>query len=118
MIAAYREPARTQMQQLIASVGQGVPAALADITTLGRTLKKRVDDVLAYYDRPGTPTAPPKRSTAGSNTSATPPSASATSPLHRQITPGDRQLQTPTTPSTVKCHTVTTARGMRLRRKA
>ena len=46
--------------------------------------------------------ARPRRSTGGWNTSAEARSGSATSPLHRQVTPGDRRLQTPTTPSIVK----------------
>ena len=62
MIAAYREPdrarARTSMQQLINSISHGVPAALSEVTTLGRTLKKRAADVLAYFDRPGTSNGP------------------------------------------------------------
>ena len=62
MIAAYREPDRTRgralMTSLIASVSQGVPTALSEVITLGRTLKKRADDVLAYFDRPGTSNGP------------------------------------------------------------
>ena len=62
MIAAYREPDRTTgralMTSLIASVSHGVPAALTEVITLGRTLKKRADDVLAYFDRPGTSNGP------------------------------------------------------------
>ena len=62
MIAAYREPDRTRgralMTRLIASVSHGVPAALSEVITLGRTLKKRADDVLAYFDRPGTSNGP------------------------------------------------------------
>ena len=62
MIAAYREPdrakARTMMQALIDKVSSGVPAALTEIITLGRTLKKRATDVLAYFDRPGTSNGP------------------------------------------------------------
>ena len=62
MIAAYREPDRTRgralMTSLIASVSHGVPAALSEVITLGRTLKKRADDVLAYFDRPGTSNGP------------------------------------------------------------
>src|SRR4051795_9553501 len=58
MITAYREPDRKQgrrlMEQLIASVTSGVPTALTEITRLGRTLKQRAADVLAYFDRPGT----------------------------------------------------------------
>ncbi len=52
MIAAYREPDRTRgralMTSLIASVSHGVPAELSEVITLGRTLKKRADDVLAW----------------------------------------------------------------------
>ena len=62
MIAAYREPDRKQgrqlMEQLIASVTSRVPTALTEITRLGRTLKQRARDVLAYFDRPGTSNGP------------------------------------------------------------
>ena len=37
-------------------------------------------DVLAYFDRPGTSNGPTEAINAASNTSAAPPSASATSP--------------------------------------
>ena len=62
MIAAYREPDRAKgrelMVKLIESVSHGVPKALIELTTLGRTLKQRADDVLAYFDRPGTSNGP------------------------------------------------------------
>ena len=62
MITAYRAPDRTAgralMTQLITSVSSGVPAALEEVRTLGRTLKKRATDVLAYFDRPGTSNGP------------------------------------------------------------
>lgn len=62
MIAAYREPdrskARELMLKLVESISRGVPAALVEVLTLGRTLKKRTDDVLAYFDRPGTSNGP------------------------------------------------------------
>jgi transposase len=62
MIAAYRHEDRRHgrelMVKLIDSVSHGVPAALVEVITLGRTLKKRVDDVLAYFDRPGTSNGP------------------------------------------------------------
>lgn len=62
MIAAYREPDRSKgralMATLIESVSHGVPAVLTEIVTLGRTLKKRAADVLAYFDRPGTSNGP------------------------------------------------------------
>ncbi|WP_454085403.1 ISL3 family transposase [Georgenia sp. Marseille-Q6866] len=62
MITAYRQPdraaGRTVMTQLITSLSSGVPAALHEVRTLGRTLKKRAADVLAYFDRPGTSNGP------------------------------------------------------------
>ena len=62
MIAAYREPDRTRgrelMAKLIESISHGVPGALTEVITLGRTLKKRAADVLAYFDRPGTSNGP------------------------------------------------------------
>ena len=62
MIAAYREQDRRRgrelMVKLIDSVSHGVPKALTEVITLGRTLKKRADDVLAYFDRPGTSNGP------------------------------------------------------------
>jgi transposase len=62
MIGAYREPDRAKgrqlMSNLIDALGRGVPAALTELITLGRTLKKRAEDVLAYFDRPGTSNGP------------------------------------------------------------
>ena len=62
MIAAYRDPDRARgrqlMAQLIDSVSHGVPAVLTELTRLGRTLKRRAADVLAYFDRPGTSNGP------------------------------------------------------------
>ena len=61
-VAAYRHPdrvtGRAMMTDLITKVDHGVPAGLSEITTLGRTLKKRSADVLAYFDRPGTSNGP------------------------------------------------------------
>ena len=47
-----RAAGRTLMLNSIESVSHGVPAALTELATLGRTLKKRAADVLAYFDRP------------------------------------------------------------------
>ena len=62
MITAYRETDRTRgrrlMYQLIESLSHGVPAALSELRKLGRTLKRRAADVLAYFDRPGTSNGP------------------------------------------------------------
>ena len=62
MIAAYRHEdprhGRELMAKLIDSISNGVPRALTEVITLGRTLKKRAGDVLAYFDRPGTSNGP------------------------------------------------------------
>ena len=62
MITAYREPDRRKgrelMQKLIGSLSDGVPKALSEVITLGRTLQQRAGDVLAYFDRPGTSNGP------------------------------------------------------------
>ena len=62
MIVAYREPdrrhARQLMQAVIDSLSAGVPKALKELARLGRTLKRRAVDVLAYFDRPGTSNGP------------------------------------------------------------
>ena len=62
MIAAYRHPDRTKgralLSKLIDTLRRGVPTALTELVTLGRTLHRRADDVLAYFDRPGTSNGP------------------------------------------------------------
>ena len=62
MIAAYREPARGDgkklMVKLIDSLKTGVPAGLAELKKLGGTLNRRDEDILAYFDRPGTSNGP------------------------------------------------------------
>ncbi len=61
-IAAYRDPDRTAgkatMSTLITTIARGVPPGLAEVARLGRTLSKRADDVLAFFDRPGTSNGP------------------------------------------------------------
>ncbi|WP_300268538.1 ISL3 family transposase [Microbacterium sp.] len=62
MISAYRDSdraaGRKAMQGVIDAVSRGVPAALVELRRLGRTLKKRAADVLAYFDQPGTSNGP------------------------------------------------------------
>ncbi|MET4095068.1 hypothetical protein ABIB51_001994 [Arthrobacter sp. UYCu712] len=62
VITAYREPDGSQgkqlMQALIDAVTAGVPEALTEVIPLGRTLKRRAGDILAYFDRPGTSNGP------------------------------------------------------------
>ena len=62
MIAAYRDPDRARgrqaMTKIIEAVSYGVPAALFELRRLGRTMKQRAADILAYFDRPGTSNGP------------------------------------------------------------
>nr|WP_239543481.1 transposase [Glutamicibacter nicotianae] len=62
MIAAYRHEDRQRgrelMEKLITDLSAGVPKVLTELTTLGRTLKKRAADVIAYFERPGTSNGP------------------------------------------------------------
>ncbi len=62
IVAAYREPdknkAKEMMRAVIDSVSNGVPALLKEIRRLGRTLKQRAADILAFFDRPGTSNGP------------------------------------------------------------
>ena len=57
MISAYREPDRQRgrnlMTDLIAAISSGVPKDLVQVIRLGRTIKQRAQDVLAYFQRPG-----------------------------------------------------------------
>jgi len=61
-ITAYRDPdpkkGRQTMQKLIDTLSHGVPATLRELVTLGRTLRRRAGDVLAYFDRPGSSNGP------------------------------------------------------------
>lgn len=62
IVAAYREPDQNRgkmiMNRVIGSISSKVPAALAEIGKLGRTLTKRLGDVIAYFDHPGTSNGP------------------------------------------------------------
>jgi len=62
MVAAYRDEDRARgreaMVKLIESISTGVPKVLTEVISPGRTLKKRADDVRAYFDRPGTSNGP------------------------------------------------------------
>lgn len=48
------------MVKLTNSISSAVPKSLTEIITLSRTLKKRVVEMLAYFDRPGTSNGPAK----------------------------------------------------------
>ena len=106
MITAYHHPDRATgrqlMEQLITSIGRGVPAALSEVITLGRTLTKRAGDVLAYFDHPGTSNGPTE---AVNGPTRAPPWLSTRLPETSPTTSPDQysrpRIQTPTTPAIV-----------------
>ena len=62
IISAYRDTNRRAglrtMSTLIDALSNAVPTELTELITLGRTLKRRAADVLAYFTRPGTSNGP------------------------------------------------------------
>lgn len=62
MVAAYREPDRKLgkfvMRTVIESLATGVPETFIELRRLGRTLKRRASDILAFFERPGTSNGP------------------------------------------------------------
>ena len=46
------------MQTVINALTSGVPIPLVEARRLGRTLKQRANDILAFFDRPGTSNGP------------------------------------------------------------
>ncbi|EFG46481.1 actinobacterial surface-anchored domain protein [Brevibacterium mcbrellneri ATCC 49030] len=103
MIAAYRHEEQRRGRELtvklIEFVSHGVPAVLVEVMSMGRTLAKRADDIVAFFDRPGTSNGPTEvlngrlehlRGSALGFCNLT--------KLHRQEPPGGRRLRTTTTP--------------------
>lgn len=82
VIAAYHEEDRRRgrelMVQLIDSSSTGVPKALTEVITLGRTLKSAPPTCWPTSTDPAPATARPRPSTADSNTSAAAHSGSGT----------------------------------------
>jgi transposase len=62
VIRAYRHPkprkGRKLLKHIIGSLAEGVPEALPEVARLGRTLKRRATDILAYFDHPRTSNGP------------------------------------------------------------
>ena len=62
MMASYRndvkQAGKNQMIELIDRIKSQVPAGLDEIRKLGRTLNRRRDDILAYFDNPRTSNGP------------------------------------------------------------
>ena len=87
------------------TIGAGVPSSLTEIITLGRTLKRRSRDILAYFDHPHTSNGPTEainghlEHLGGCALGVAKPYQ-----LHHPSTPRNRRIQTPTTPPTMKSH--------------
>ena len=62
ILAAYRDPdrlrGRTSMKQLIDTISGLVPKGFIEIKRLGRTMKRRSGDILAYFNHPRTSNGP------------------------------------------------------------
>ncbi|AQP50506.1 ISL3 family transposase [Tessaracoccus flavescens] len=62
VISAYQADDPTEgkaiMTRLIDSLQSGVPAGLNELRSLGKTLHRRRDDILAFFDHPGTSNGP------------------------------------------------------------
>ena len=62
VIEAYQadQPAEGKkiMTRLITSIQSGVPAGLEELRSLGQMMKRRRDDILAFFDHPGTSNGP------------------------------------------------------------
>lgn len=62
IIAAYRHPNRNQakhdLMAVIDSISTGIPNELKELQTLGRNMKRRADDILAYFDHARTSNGP------------------------------------------------------------
>lgn len=53
-----RATGKKDLQAVIDDLTEGVPTQLTNLITLGRTLKRRALDVLAYFDHPGISNSP------------------------------------------------------------
>ncbi len=89
IMAAYRAktPAegKTRMDKVMQTLTTGVPDALEELASLGKTLAQRRDDILAYFGHPGTSNGPTE------NTNAPP----GTPTRHRPGLPKPDQLHHP-----------------------
>ena len=108
IIDAYRAPdtdvGKALMQAEINTLtSTRVPRGLTELITLGRTLKRRAGDILAYFDHPHTSNGPTEAINGrlehlrGSALGLAKPHQ-----LHHPSTPRNRRIQTPTTPSIMK----------------
>lgn len=62
VVSAFRNPnkqaGKAGLTALIASISKGVSNQFPELQRLGRTMKRRADDILAYFDQTGTSNGP------------------------------------------------------------
>ena len=101
IIDAYRDPHKIRGKALMQAeintlTSTRVPRGLTELITLGRTLKRRAGDILAYFDHPHTTGGPTEAINGrlehlrGSALGLAKPH-----PLHHPSTPRNRRIQTP-----------------------
>ena len=108
IINAYRDPSKIRGKALMQAeintlTSTRVPRSLTELITLGRTLKRRAGDILAYFDHPHT-TGDPTEAINGHLEHRRGSALELAKPhqLHHPSTPRNRRIQTPTTPTTMK----------------
>ena len=80
-----------------------VPRGLTELITLGRTLKRRAGDILAYFDHPHTSNGPTEAINGRlEHLRGSAPGLPQPHQLHHPLPPRNRRIQTPTTPSIMK----------------
>ena len=108
IIDAYRAPNTSMGKALMQAetntlTSTRVPRGLTELMTLGRTLKRRAGDILAYFDHPHTSNGPTEaingrlEHLCGYALRLAKPRQ-----LHHPSTPQNRRIQTPTTPRIMK----------------
>ena len=108
IIDAYRSSnargGKTLMREEIARLtSTSMPSSLTELITLGRTLKRRATDILAYFDHPHTSNGPTEAINGRlEHLRGSAPGLAKPHPLHHPITPRNRRIQTPTTPPIMK----------------
>ena len=108
IINAYRDPSKICGKALMQAdintlTSTRVPRSLTELITLGRTLKRRAGDILAYFDHPHT-TGGPTEAINGRLEHRRGSALELAKPhqLHHPLPPRNRRIQTPTTPTTMK----------------
>ena len=108
IIDSYRDPHKIRGKALMQAeintlTSTRVPRGLTELITLGRTLKRRAGDILAYFDHPHTSNGPTEAINGRlEHLRGSAPGLPKPHQLHHPLPPRNRRIQTPTTPSIMK----------------